>query len=1235
MAEVTKQKVLNIKTQGAEKNVKTLKQQIKELRDQLGQLEKGTAEYDAVAQKLAQTNQKQIEVNEAMKYSNKDLGATLSNLTKVSAGVVGAISSVNSVMSLMGADSEEAVEAMKRIQSLMAIIQGLGAIDTAIKALKGLTVAFKDFNTVKGASAVVTAGATTAELAEAGALAENTVKMHHNNEEAKEYNRLNQEGTEATKESREEIDKETTAIMAKTEAQRGNIEAAEKYKKELEKLNQVQKETQATAQNEGYSIALKYYQEQMNGLEKDMQAYQRMINTMTEKGAGDYIERDKKRLAELEKMYIKNAASFNRMVATGETQLEDLTAAFKAQLVNINDSTHKSFDSVEDSIDQCNRLIAGMPFEQAQRNAEYLADTMEHIVKNAQLGLDYAKNTEDYETQKQYLGDMIELQQYQQRTTQATIVQMQQRQVQQAELKQKIIETTDAETAETNALNGNTAAKKANAEATGDVADEEKKLTKETQKSDPILRKAWSGITNGIKNAGKAIKAFVVGNPIFAIILAAVTAIAAGIGIWARQYAKAREKAAELQKMNNEIEMSFRKEKTDMEALLRMFYAQNTTQKEKETLAKEINKLAKEELVTRNEVTGQWELSNTKLLEYNKSLRTSIELEYHKKAILESMDKEEEARNNAIHERNHLIGSLFSTENGYLEDANEEVAKQEEHWKAIEKLTAGTVKNIERENKATKDTKTTAGGVKKTFQEMYKEMLELYKRIYNQMTSAKELRKVFNGVYSEASVAFDKMLDAINANNAAKKVSKEFKEALKNQLNGIKSTEITLDFMFGENFTKLDKQINEAKDKLKTLLNTRNFDEKQLTVQKAYVDNLEKELKTMTDIANATVKYQQAVESAKMAEKERTDSVKQYNKEQEINQKFIAKQRRENGKDFQYAELEKEIELNKLLKKVTEERLTEERNRINELRQSNIQNEATIKEIADLQKKIDEDQKTANEAQLNINNAYWQKRLTKLDEVYAKIQRNSEVEQQNLEIERNRKGGGVADYNTEVDLIEMQMQAMTEYADYIDDFYEKRKAKYTQDSQEWLLLEQERLAAQEALQDEYRAKELEADKAQAERKLAIQQAYINTYQSLSGQLSSILGEAMNAYDENSREYLNLRYAQGVTDTISGTLSAYMSGIQSGLPAPANAILAGIMAASTFAVGVMQLTNMRNGTLANAAASPVQIGSQYDTLTYKVGVDTLSAIQDQRVWVSIHDIQDTGRRVDVIESQSVF
>ena len=152
MADTTKTKVLNIETKGAEKNVKTLKQQIKELKDQMAQLEKGTEAYDKAAVQLADMMQKQTEITEAAKYANKDFGASLSTMTTVAQGVVGAISAVNGVMNLMGIEGEEAEKAMLKVQSLMAIIQGMGAIDSGIKGIKGLGLAFKNLASSIGIS---------------------------------------------------------------------------------------------------------------------------------------------------------------------------------------------------------------------------------------------------------------------------------------------------------------------------------------------------------------------------------------------------------------------------------------------------------------------------------------------------------------------------------------------------------------------------------------------------------------------------------------------------------------------------------------------------------------------------------------------------------------------------------------------------------------------------------------------------------------------------------------------------------------------------------------------------------------------------------------------------------------------------------------------------------------------------------------------------------------------------
>ena len=1306
---LTKTKIIDINTQKADKNVKTLKAQIKDLKNEMAQLTKGTVEYDKAAQKLANLNQKQIEINEAMKYSNKDLGATLSNLTKVTAGVVGAISSVNSVMVMMGADSEEAMEAMKRIQALMAIIQGLGAIDTAVKALKGLTVAFQGFNDVRVKSITTSVGASGAELAEAGALAENTKEMLSNNDIAKAYDTANKENARTTNEAADAIKRETELLTENRKVKsEGDIQLnthiLDEYDSKLRQLRVDYEEL--SMHSEMWDDDMAKLAGQIDAIEKLSQNYA-LLNYKQKvytESIGQGADVEQKALKELGEAQAVLTGDFEKQLVSVRQRMDELDH-LQAELGDLYSLDSDEGVKVMEKFNKLNidgaEYVDRLEDAESALNAEYtklaateltLVDAQKEIIKyipDQQLFDTVSKynalKAEEAEIDKRNEETYKALSKARQEMFDAQVNGMEdaiekERQYQEmqaafnetddskrldeiyAELagrdelyksyakeievrKEKGVWTdvevkqakmvTDAENAETASLDANTLAKKANADATEDVADAEKKLGTETKKNDPILRKAWSGLTNGIKNAAKAIKAFIATNPILTGMIAAVAAIGAGIALWAKSYNDAHKEAFELKKMNIELDMEFKKQKTDMETLVRMFNQENLTAKEKETLAKEINKLAGDELVARNKITGEWEIQIEKMQEYQRNLRTQIELEYHKKAILEAMDKEEEARQDANYERNHFIGNLFRTETGYLEDAAEAVAEQEKHWKAIEKLTTNVVENIDKENKKLQKNTTGGGGIKKTFADLLKELKALWKDFYAQLTKEKELKRVFNGIYSEALVAYDKAVEAINGSMLGDKISKDFVKSFEKGLKDIKSNEITLDMIFVD-VKDLDKQLDDAKNVLRKLFNEgKKVTDKQVQDAKKRIDQIKEEIAGYEAIAKSVYDYKKALEDLEKTRKETNDANALYNKQQEININYKPKVRREQGRDFQYEETNKEIEQQRLLYQTTMKRLTEEKARLDELKQSNLENKATIEEIAELEKKIAEDQKAANEAQMQMDELRYQNRMTELQEEYAAIEKNSEIAQQWYEIEQSIKGGGVADYNIDVDLLEMQLEAIVEKANMVDEYYKKLQEQHDENSQEWYVLEQERLAAQEALQRQYMDKEIEMEQEKSKRKLNIQKAYIAAYQNISSQVSNILGTLMNEYDENSKEYLNLKYAQGVTDTLSGTLAAYMSGIESGLPAPANQILAAVMAASTFAMGVMQLSNIKNGTLANGTATPVQIGNEYDTLSYAQNAEILSSIQDSRVYVLESDVTDTQRRVHVAESAAMF
>ena len=266
--ETTKTKVLDIQTGKAQKNVKSLKQVIKELRDEMALLEKGTAEYDAMSKKLADAMQKQREIAEAAKYSNKDIGATLGNIATIGAGAVGAINGVSAALQLVGVEGEDAEEALKNIQLTMAVIQGMSALDTALKAVKGLSNAFKGLNEARLENTGTTLGAAGTEIVEAGALVENTKETYKNIDAAEAYDTAQKKNIDKTKESTNAIEIETNRIQAKTAAEKDEVGTLKELEIEYTRLKAEQEALAKVGLETATSKQIEKYQKDIDRLKK-------------------------------------------------------------------------------------------------------------------------------------------------------------------------------------------------------------------------------------------------------------------------------------------------------------------------------------------------------------------------------------------------------------------------------------------------------------------------------------------------------------------------------------------------------------------------------------------------------------------------------------------------------------------------------------------------------------------------------------------------------------------------------------------------------------------------------------------------------------------------------------------------------------------------------------------------------------------------------------------------------
>ena len=150
---------------------KSPKQRIKEMRDELAQLEEGTDAYNQKLRELAQLTGDQTRLNEQLRYSSADLGDVIGNVAGVAQGLVGGLGAIQGVMALFGEEDHYA-ETIQNLTAIMAIVQGLGALEGLRDKIKGLSDAWKGFKkSAEGTTGVI--GSVSDSLTSIGGSAEN------------------------------------------------------------------------------------------------------------------------------------------------------------------------------------------------------------------------------------------------------------------------------------------------------------------------------------------------------------------------------------------------------------------------------------------------------------------------------------------------------------------------------------------------------------------------------------------------------------------------------------------------------------------------------------------------------------------------------------------------------------------------------------------------------------------------------------------------------------------------------------------------------------------------------------------------------------------------------------------------------------------------------------------------------------------------------------------------------
>ena len=767
------------------------------------------------------------------------------------------------------------------------------------------------------------------------------------------------------------------------------------------------------------------------------------------------------------------------------------------------------------------------------------------------------------------------------------------------------------------------------------------KVNEGIKKSGKGISGILKGVAKGFKTAALAVKSFVASNPLLTAIMATITAIGAGIAYLNKRMEEGGRIAKEQANLLTNVNAQYKEQNIRLQVLLNTAKNENESLQERKKAVEELNKIVPKFNADVEETTGLFVGNNKALKDYISNLKQKITLEAYEGKIKEYLQE----RLKLEEEINELRTSGWFMTDYRIRKKQEQINEIDQN---IERL-FGKIGELDLskaldENKVENAVETSGNKVVqvvKSITDAFFEMKKVANDAWNTVFESRNLDRIAKGLGNQ----FINMRDEIDS--VMKKYN--FKDLFTDQFDNFlkKGNKSNYSEMFGSGLfgfgdvlkepnifdiisqeaNGLAKELEGINDKLfnqagnLTAEQTKDFEttKKQIEFRLA---NLNQEMNGYKMILESVNRYRDAMnELWETTVKEENQTIL-YNRKLEIQKKYrddlfngnyLANTNRNIA--LQEEEIESIQRLNGELYKRKEI--------INSDKNLQVLFADEIKRIN--QQILDNEKDIANrEIQLEIDK--YNRRLEQAEYYYENLQYLIGEKVDKLDRRNYIRGLGGSAYNTDyqkqkliVDSIKSEMNALEQ----------SRRLN--------ILGEEEYNDKMLQLKSHLVEEEKKLDQTRVDSAISAVQTYVGVFNSITGQISSILQTQMDKYDQNSEEFKQLQITNSWIQTLSGSLSAFMSGFQSGLPWPANLILAGVLGASTFGVGAMQIQNMKSGNHSNALTSGAQsVGtSEYEVMSYQQQNDLIGEVRDQKVFVLESDVSKIQRKVAVRESNITY
>lgn len=780
-------------------------------------------------------------------------------------------------------------------------------------------------------------------------------------------------------------------------------------------------------------------------------------------------------------------------------------------------------------------------------------------------------------------------------------------------------------------------------DAEGNIATKGKLVTT-TNKGITSTGKGLTGVlktvATGFKTAALAVRSFITANPILAAIAAAVAAVAAGIAFLNKRLEENGRVAREETDILSQSNTAYEEQTIRLNVLLQTAKDHNQSLAERKKATEELNKIVPEYNAQIDETTGLFKANNEALVTYLSNLKQKIQLEAYESKIKEYLQKQLELEE----EINEIQNTGWWRVKARIRNRKEEIGELGKDIERLyQKISDLDINKALNENKVAEPVnKATTKAVQtiKTVIDALKEMRKVANDAWDVVFNARSLDRVSKGFETEYVTLFDTIHSTLKKYNIGQVFTKQFADFI-NKGSRSKFSSMFSEGLFGlddvlknpnifdkisKEATTLANEITQINNKLSGQTGNLTSNETKLfETQKAQkeleLESLNKRLEGYKKVAEGVEKYRNAmIELSKETLKREVEESK-LNKQLDIQKKYrdellSGNHSAESNRNIanQEAEIETLTRLNEKLKERKSILVSDKELQLlfaDEVKSINEQILANEREIAN------------KEIELDISK--YNRRKEEAQQYYEQLQLIIGEKQSDLENRNILQGLGTSAYNTE-----FEKQKLV-----VDSINSEMTALETARNQN-LIAEEEYNAKMLQLKSNLVAEEKKLDETRVNNAVNAINTYVNVFSSVTSSIGSLLQEQMNKYDENSEEYKQLQVANGWLTTLSGSLSAFMSGFQSGIPWPGNLILATALGGLTFAAGAAQIGNMQSGNHSNALTSgATNVGSEYETTVYQQQSDMFGKVADTRVTVLESDISNVQKRVAVRESNVTY